>query len=165
MERTFVGLDVHARSVVACALDDRTGELSKARLVPDNETVLAWLQQLAGPVAVVYTREHGPAGSDLPRYPAYGSAFYEDQPIDEELDVSIVATLAEMTLDMLDTTAVAATALPAFAAPWRRACFDIYWDSPYVRQHWSVVRETYSSSCKRYCQSLIRHLRTLPTVT
>lgn len=40
IERTFVGLDVHARSVVACALDDVTGELSKARLVPDNETIL-----------------------------------------------------------------------------------------------------------------------------
>jgi transposase len=54
IKRTFIGLDVHARSVVACALDDVTGELNKARLVPDNETVLAWLQQLAGPVAVVY---------------------------------------------------------------------------------------------------------------
>ena len=66
MERTFVGLDVHARSVVACALDDRTGELSKARLVPDNETILAWLQQLAGPVAVVY--EAGPTGYGLARF-------------------------------------------------------------------------------------------------
>ena len=66
IERTFVGLDVHARSVVACALDDVTGELSKARLVPDNETVLAWLQQLAGPVAVVY--EAGPTGYGLARF-------------------------------------------------------------------------------------------------
>ncbi len=66
MERTFVGLDVHARSVVACALDDVTGELSKARLVPDNETVLAWLQQLAGPIAVVY--EAGPTGFGLARF-------------------------------------------------------------------------------------------------
>ena len=66
MERTFVGLDVHARSVVACALDDRTGELSKARLEPDNETVLAWLQALAGPVAVVY--EAGPTGYGLARF-------------------------------------------------------------------------------------------------
>ena len=66
MERTFVGLDVHARSVVACALDDRTGELSKARLVPDNETVLGWLQQLTGPVAVVY--EAGPTGYGLARF-------------------------------------------------------------------------------------------------
>jgi len=66
IERTFVGLDVHARSVVACALDDRTGELSKARLVPDNETVLAWLQQLQGPMAVVY--EAGPTGYGLARF-------------------------------------------------------------------------------------------------
>ncbi len=66
MERTFVGLDVHARSVVACALDDTTGELSKARLVPDNETVLAWLQALPGPVAVVY--EAGPTGYGLARF-------------------------------------------------------------------------------------------------
>jgi len=53
MEQNFVGLDVHARSVVACGLDDVTGELSEARLVPDNETVLAWLRALAVPVAVV----------------------------------------------------------------------------------------------------------------
>jgi transposase len=66
MERTFVGLDVHARSVVACALDDRTGELTKARLVPGNETVLAWLGQLPGPVAVVY--EAGPTGYELARF-------------------------------------------------------------------------------------------------
>ena len=66
LERTFVGLDVHARSVVACALDDVTGELSRARLVPDNETILAWLRQLAGPVAVVY--EAGPTGYGLARF-------------------------------------------------------------------------------------------------
>ena len=66
IERTFVGLDVHARSVVACALDDRTGELSRARLVPENETVLAWLQQLQGPMAVVY--EAGPMGYGLARF-------------------------------------------------------------------------------------------------
>lgn len=46
IERTFVGLDVHARSVVACALDDVTGELSKARLVPDHETIMTWLRGL-----------------------------------------------------------------------------------------------------------------------
>ncbi len=66
MERTFVGLDVYARSVVECALDDRTGELSKVRLVPENETVLAWLQALSGPVAVVY--EAGPTGYGLARF-------------------------------------------------------------------------------------------------
>lgn len=65
-ERTFVGLDVHARSVVACALDGVTGELSRARLVPDNETILAWLRGLNGPVAVVY--EAGPTGFGLARF-------------------------------------------------------------------------------------------------
>jgi hypothetical protein len=66
IERTFVGLDVHARSVVACALDDVTGELTKARLEPDHETVLAWLGGLGGPVAVVY--EAGPTGFGLARF-------------------------------------------------------------------------------------------------
>lgn len=66
LERTFVGLDVHARSVVACALDDVTGELTRARLVPQPEVILAWLRQLPGPVAVVY--EAGPTGFGLARH-------------------------------------------------------------------------------------------------
>jgi transposase len=66
IERTFVGLDVHARSVVACALDDVTGELSKARLVPEHEAVLGLLQALPEPVAVVY--EAGPTGYGLARF-------------------------------------------------------------------------------------------------
>lgn len=53
MERTFVGLDVHARSVVACAFDDVTGEMTRARLVPQPEAILGWLRQLSGSVAVV----------------------------------------------------------------------------------------------------------------
>jgi transposase len=56
---------VHARSVVACALDVQTGELTKARLVPQPEAVLAWLGQLPGPLAVVY--EAGPTGFGLAR--------------------------------------------------------------------------------------------------
>jgi len=51
---------------VACGLDDVTGELSKARLVPEHETVLDWLRGLAGPVAVVY--EAGPTGYGLARF-------------------------------------------------------------------------------------------------
>lgn len=45
-ERTSVGLDVHARSVVACGIDDDTGELFRAPLVPDPEVILGWLGQL-----------------------------------------------------------------------------------------------------------------------
>ena len=66
IERTSVGLDVHARSVVAAAIDTVTGEVSTARLVPANEQVGAWLGRLPGPVAVTY--EAGPTGFGLARY-------------------------------------------------------------------------------------------------
>lgn len=59
-DRTFVGLDVHARSVVACAVDAVTGEVSRARLTPQFEELWRWLQGFAGPVAVAY--EAGPIG-------------------------------------------------------------------------------------------------------
>ncbi len=64
-ERTSVGLDVHARSVVATAIDTTTGELFKERLIPSNEVVLGWLDRLPGPVAVTY--EAGPTGFGLAR--------------------------------------------------------------------------------------------------
>ncbi len=64
-ERTSVGLDVHARSVVATAIDTTTGELFKDRLIPSNEIVLDWLGRLPGPVAVTY--EAGPTGFGLAR--------------------------------------------------------------------------------------------------
>jgi transposase len=35
-KRTSVGLDVHARSVAACALDGVTGEMQERRLTPDH---------------------------------------------------------------------------------------------------------------------------------
>ncbi len=51
-ERTSVGLDVHARSVAAAAIDSVTGEVFKARLGPDPQLVLDWMKDLPGPVAV-----------------------------------------------------------------------------------------------------------------
>jgi transposase len=65
-ERTSVGLDVHARSVVACGIDDVTGEVFRARLCPEPEAVLGWLGGLPGPVAVTY--EAGPTGYGLARF-------------------------------------------------------------------------------------------------
>jgi transposase len=64
-QRTSVGLDVHARSVVACALDGETGEVFERRLTPDHGEVVAWLGDLPGPVAVTY--EAGPTGFGLAR--------------------------------------------------------------------------------------------------
>jgi len=66
VEGTFVGLDVHARSVVACALDEVTGELVRGWLCRQPEAILAWLRQLGGPIAVVY--EAGPMGFGLARF-------------------------------------------------------------------------------------------------
>jgi transposase len=60
-----VGLDVHARSVVAAAIDGVTGELIKTRLTPSHEQIRDWLHGLPGPVAVTY--EAGPTGFGLYR--------------------------------------------------------------------------------------------------
>lgn len=64
-ERTSVGLDVHARSVVAAAIDGVTGEVFKTRLVPSPEVVIPWVESLPGPSAAVY--ESGPTGFGLAR--------------------------------------------------------------------------------------------------
>jgi transposase len=66
VQRTSVGLDVHARSVVASALDCVTGELAEQRLTPAYEDIAAWIGGLAGPVAVTY--EAGPTGFGLARF-------------------------------------------------------------------------------------------------
>jgi hypothetical protein len=58
LERTSVGLDVHARSVVAGVLDTVTGELRSLRLPPATEAVVSWVGWLPGPVVVAY--EAGP---------------------------------------------------------------------------------------------------------
>jgi transposase len=65
VERTSVGLDVHARSVVATALDSVTGEVFKTTLVPTHDAVIDWLRALPGPVATTY--EAGPTGFGLYR--------------------------------------------------------------------------------------------------
>ena len=64
-ERTSVGLDVHARSVVAAAIDGETGEVFKKRLTPGNDDVIGWVRSLPGPSAAVY--EAGPTGFGLAR--------------------------------------------------------------------------------------------------
>jgi transposase len=64
-ERTSVGLDVHARSVAASAIDGVTGELVQAKLTPSHEHIRSWLAGLQGPVAVAY--EAGPTGFGLSR--------------------------------------------------------------------------------------------------
>ena len=64
-ERTSVGLDVHARSVAAAAIDGVTGELFQTKLTPSYDHIRSWIGHLPGPVAVTY--EAGPTGFDLYR--------------------------------------------------------------------------------------------------
>ena len=65
-QRTSVGLDVHARSVVACGIDGETGEVLERRLTPQHGEILAWIRNLPAPVAVAY--EAGPTGYGLARF-------------------------------------------------------------------------------------------------
>jgi transposase len=64
-EGSWVGLDVHARSVVAGVIDAGSGELRSLRLPPGGEATVGWLQALPAPVRVVY--EAGPTGYGLAR--------------------------------------------------------------------------------------------------
>jgi hypothetical protein len=64
-ERTSVGLDVHARSVAAAAIDGVTSEVWQTRLTPSYEHIQSWISQLPGPVAAAY--DAGPTGFGLYR--------------------------------------------------------------------------------------------------
>jgi transposase len=64
-EGSWVGLDVHARLVVAGVIDQASGEVRSRRLPPGGEATVAWLKSLPAPVQVVY--EAGPTGYRLAR--------------------------------------------------------------------------------------------------
>src|SRR5437762_11882472 len=64
-EGSWVGLDVHARSVVAGVIDMGSGEVRSLRVPPGPEATVAWLKSLPAPVRVVY--EAGPTGYGLAR--------------------------------------------------------------------------------------------------
>jgi len=62
---TYVGLDVHARSTHAAAIDVLTGELCRARFGGGSEEVVGWLGGLPQPLHGCY--EAGPTGFALYR--------------------------------------------------------------------------------------------------
>ena len=66
VQRTSVGLDVHARSVAAAAIDGQTGEIRRRKMTPAHGEILAWIVSLEGPVRVGY--EAGPTGFGLARF-------------------------------------------------------------------------------------------------
>ena len=51
VQGTSVGLDVHALSVVAHAVDEETGKVARARLCPDHGEVLGLVVSIEGPGA------------------------------------------------------------------------------------------------------------------
>lgn len=65
-ERTSIGLDVHARSVVAAAIDPHTGELVQRKLTPGFNDITTFIHRQNEPTAVVY--EAGPTGFGLARH-------------------------------------------------------------------------------------------------
>ena len=60
---TFVGLDVHARSIKAVALDAMTGEVRSATFAYDAAAVAEWVRSLDPAAKCVY--ESGVTGFDL----------------------------------------------------------------------------------------------------
>src|SRR5438128_8879589 len=62
---TYVGLDVHARSTHAAAIDVASGELCRARFGGGSDEVIGWLQGLPQPLRCCY--EAGPTGFALYR--------------------------------------------------------------------------------------------------
>lgn len=75
---TWAGLDVHARSTHAAAINVLSGELTRARFGPGVEEPVTWLAGLPGPVKAFY--EAGPTGFGLFRAARQAG-----------LDVSVVA--------------------------------------------------------------------------
>jgi transposase len=63
--RSWAGLDVHARSVLAVTLDAESGELCSRKLAGETGKVVEFLAGLPGPTRAAY--EAGPTGYGLAR--------------------------------------------------------------------------------------------------
>ncbi len=64
-ELTFIGLDVHPRSVAAGLLDARTGEVRSCSAPARTAELVRWLQEQGEALSVAY--EAGPTGFGLAR--------------------------------------------------------------------------------------------------
>ncbi|MDV2978246.1 UNVERIFIED_CONTAM: transposase [Actinomycetes bacterium ARC8] len=65
-QSTYIGLDVHAQTVVACALNPATGEIERTKMAMDSGVVLSWIQRFPSDAKTVY--EAGPTGYALARH-------------------------------------------------------------------------------------------------
>ncbi len=64
-ELTFIGLDVHARSVAAGILEGSTGEVRSGAAPPRTAELVPWLREQSKSLSVAY--EAGPTGFGLAR--------------------------------------------------------------------------------------------------
>lgn len=62
---TFIGLDVHAKTVTSAALNSDIGEIDQATMSAENPTAISWVKTHSTDVAVTY--EAGPTGYGLAR--------------------------------------------------------------------------------------------------
>ncbi|MFC0421642.1 hypothetical protein [Glutamicibacter ardleyensis] len=53
-QSTFIGLDVHAQTVVACALNTATGDVQRTKMSSEPEVVLDWIQKFPTDSKAVY---------------------------------------------------------------------------------------------------------------
>ena len=65
--RTSIGLDVHARSIEACAFVPETGEIVRRSFKCDPEGIAEWAAKSEFPKPVKCVYESGPTGFDLQR--------------------------------------------------------------------------------------------------
>ena len=65
VQSTWIALDVHARSVAGAALEGGSGELVRASLSADTDTIVRWVCAFPGELHAVY--EAGPTGFVLAR--------------------------------------------------------------------------------------------------
>jgi transposase len=63
--RSFVGLDVHARSIEGCVIDDESGVITHRKLPATSPDIVGWVLSLPDPQIVTY--EAGPTGFSLAR--------------------------------------------------------------------------------------------------
>lgn len=61
----FIGLDVHAKTVTAAALNADSGEIREATMPADNDTVISWIKTQGHDTEVTY--KAGPTGYGLVR--------------------------------------------------------------------------------------------------
>ncbi|MEY9260352.1 transposase [Brevibacterium epidermidis] len=65
LKTTFIGLDVHAKTVTAAALNAETGEIDQATMPADNPAIVSWIKAHGDDTAVTY--EAGLTGYGLAR--------------------------------------------------------------------------------------------------